>query len=239
MKEFLTLNLALLLLLTALVGSMVKSAEDETLTASKQMSDKEKGVALTFDDGPDSEKTEALLDMLKENQVPATFFLIGAQIEGNEKLVKRMNDEGHQIGIHTWRHVDLSCLSEQEQREEIEKSKDMLVSLIGEKDFVVRPPFGQMNEALEAWIEYPMILWSIDTEDWTGKRVIDMTIETAGKVRDGDIILMHDISENSIEGAKAIIDELKRMGYTFLTIEELFLSKEIILENGATYRYAR
>ena len=239
MKEFLALNFALILLLTALVGSMVKSVGDGTLTVSKQMNDKEKVVALTFDDGPDSEKTEALLDMLKENQVPATFFLIGAQVEENAELVKRMDAEGHQIGIHTWSHVDLSCLSEQEQRDEIEKSKDKLISLIGEKDFVVRPPFGQMNEVLEQWIEYPMILWSIDTEDWTGKRVIDMTVETAEQVRDGDIILMHDISENSIEGAKAIIDELKRMGYTFLTIEKLFLSKEIILENGGTYRYAR
>lgn len=235
MKGFHVLNLALGLLLLALIGSM----KGQTLSVSKLINDKEKVVALTFDDGPDEEKTEDLLDMLREKQVPATFFVIGAQVEENEELVKRMAEEGHQIGIHTWRHVDLSCLSEEEQREEIEKSRAVLVDLIGERDFAVRPPFGQMNAILEQCIEYPMILWSIDTEDWTGKSVLDMTIETAEQVRDGDIILMHDISENSIEGAKAIIDELERMGYTFLTIEELFFCKEITLENGRTYRYAR
>lgn len=235
MRGFPGLCLAMSLLLFALIGSMNR----QTITVSKQIDSKKKVVALTFDDGPDDEKTEALLDMLKEKHVLATFFLIGAQIDENAELVKRMDEEGHQIGIHTWHHVDLSCLSEEEQREEIEKSREILESLIGEKNFVVRPPFGQMNADLEQWMEYPMILWSVDTEDWTGKSVLDMTMETVEQIRDGDIILMHDISENSLEGAKAIIDELKRMGYTFLTIEELFFCKEITLENGRTYRYAR
>ena len=107
MKGFHVLNLALGLLLLALIGSM----KGQTLSVSKLINDKEKVVALTFDDGPDEEKTVDLLDMLREKQVPATFFVIGAQVEGNEELVKRMAEEGHQIGIHTWRHVDLSSLS--------------------------------------------------------------------------------------------------------------------------------
>nr|WP_291233913.1 polysaccharide deacetylase family protein [Frisingicoccus sp.] len=223
-----------------------------TVSAAKNVSDREERstydiyenserlVALTFDDGPKEGKTDVLLDMLKEKNVHATFFMIGAQVEDNSELVKRLYEEGHQIGIHTYHHVDLYCLSEEEQREEIKKTEEVIQAITGNtKPLTVRPPYGRMNAVFEEWIDRPLILWSVDTLDWTGKPASQMIQETGENVKDGDIILMHDISENGLEGAAGIIDELKRMGYTFLTIDQLFEAKNIELENGVSYRRAR
>ena len=223
-----------------------------TVSAAKNVSDREERstydiyenserlVALTFDDGPKEGKTDVLLDMLKEKNVHATFFMIGAQVEDNSELVKRLYEEGHQIGIHTYHHVDLYCLSEEEQREEIKKTEEVIQAITGNtKPLTVRPPYGRMNAVFEEWIDRPLILWSVDTLDWTGKPASQMIQETGENVKDGDIILMHDISENGLEGAAGIIDELKRMGYTFLTIDQLFRAKNIELENGVSYRRAR
>ena len=223
-----------------------------TVSAAKNVSDREERstydiyenserlVALTFDDGPKEGKTDVLLDMLKEKNVHATFFMIGAQVEDNSELVKRLYEEGHQIGLHTYHHVDLYCLSEEEQREEIKKTEEVIQAITGNtKPLTVRPPYGRMNAVFEEWIDRPLILWSVDTLDWTGKPASQMIQETGENVKDGDIILMHDISENGLEGAAGIIDELKRMGYTFLTIDQLFEAKNIELENGVSYRRAR
>ena len=170
--------------------------------------DSEKLVALTFDDGPKEGKTEPLLDMLNEKGVHATFFIIGAQVEENSEIVRRMYEEGHQIGMHTYSHVDLSCLSEARQKEEIEKSRKVIETVIGAERLLLRPPFGKLNQALENWLDCPMILWSVDTDD-------------------------------GLAGAAGIIDELRRMGYTFLTVDELFACRNIELEDGITYRRAR
>lgn len=240
MKGFYVMTAALVMILVSLLISTARNMSDAVATSSDGVSETgERLVALTFDDGPDREKTTALLDMLKEKGVSATFFMIGAYVEENAEIVKRMDAEGHQIGVHTYSHVDLGCLTEAEQREEIEKTRQAIWSVVGERELAVRPPFGRINKALEDWIDSPMILWDVDTLDWTGKAAEEIIMETVESVRDGDIILMHDISENGLEGAEGIIDELQRMGYTFLTIDQLFYCKGIELENGVTYRYAR
>lgn len=240
MKGFYVLVLALSMILTSLVvtADVSVSADSESSTYDIY-EESERAVALTFDDGPKAGKTDVLLDMLKEKNVPATFFVIGAQVEENADIVKRIASEGHQIGIHTYSHVDLGCMAAEEQREEIEKTEEVIGQIIGEKEFVVRPPFGKINQTLENWLDRPMILWSVDTLDWTGKTAEKMIAEVREEVRDGDIILMHDISENGLEGAAGIIDELRRMGYTFLTIDQLFAYKGIELEDGVSYRWAR
>lgn len=242
MREYRVFAAALCMMLVSLIISGVRnisvSAAPESATYDIY-EESERLVALTFDDGPKGEKTEALLDMLKEKGVHATFFMIGAQVEEQPELVRRIYEEGHQIGIHTYSHVDLSCLTEEKQREEIEKSRAAIEAVIGEGEFLLRPPFGKMNPALEDWLDCPIILWSVDTEDWTGKPAADIIRETAETVKDGDIILMHDISDYGLEGAAGIIDELRRMGYTFLTVDQLFACRDIELEDGVSYRRAR
>ena len=240
MKEFRVLVVALCMLLLSLTVSGVRnvSATPESSTYDIY-EESERLVALTFDDGPKEGKTDALLDMLKEKGVHATFFMIGAQVEENQEIVRRMYEEGHQIGIHTYSHVDLGCLSEAEQKKEIEKSETAIEAVTGQSGFMLRPPFGRINKNLEDWLDCPMILWSVDTTDWTGISAEKIIRETAESVKDGDIILMHDISEHGLAGAAGLIDELQRMGYTFLTVEQLFARRNIELENGVAYRRAR
>jgi peptidoglycan/xylan/chitin deacetylase (PgdA/CDA1 family) len=227
-----------------LLISLTVSAGKNTVAASDNdaydiYEESERLVALTFDDGPKAGKTEALLDMLKEKGVHATFFMIGAQVEENGDIVQRVYEEGHQIGIHTYSHVDLSTLSETQQREEIEKCREAIAAITGNGDCLVRPPYGRTNSVLENWLDTPMILWSIDTEDWTGKSAEQIIQETLRDVRDGDIILMHDISDNGLEAAAGIIDELQRLGYTFVTVDQLFAYRNVEPEDGEAYRYVR
>ena len=166
MKEFRVLAAALCMLLVSLTVSGVRSVSATPESSTYDIyEDSEKLVALTFDDGPKEGKTDALLDMLKEKGVHATFFMIGAQVEENQALVRRVYEEGHQIGIHTYSHVDLGCLSEEEQKEEIEKSEAAIEAVTGQGELMLRPPFGRINETLEEWLDCPMILWSVDTED--------------------------------------------------------------------------
>lgn len=240
MKEGYVLMGAMLLLLAALVVSGSRNAAAMTESSTFDIyEDSERLVALTFDDGPKAGKTDKMLDVLKEKGVKATSFLIGAQVEENEDLVRRMAEEGHQIGIHTYSHVDLACLTEEKQKKEIEKSAEAVEKIIGEGRLLLRPPFGSVNRALEKWVDEPMIFWSVDTLDWTGKAADEIIRETVIDVKDGDIILMHDISDHGAEGAAGIIDELQRMGYTFLTVDQLFAARGIELEAGESYRRAR
>lgn len=240
MKDNYILIGAMLCLLTALIVSASRNVAAMSESSTYDISEEsERLVALTFDDGPKKGKTDKMLDMLKEKGVKATFFLIGAQVEENAELVKRMAEEGHQIGIHTYTHVDLACLSEAKQKEEIKKSEEAIKAVIDSDEFLLRPPFGETNRTLEKWVDRPMIFWSMDTLDWTGKSAAKIIQETIEDIHDGDIILMHDISDHGVEGAAGIIDELQRMGYTFLTVDQLFAYRGIELEDGGSYRRAR
>ena len=126
----------------------------------------QKLIALTFDDGPRRSTTTRLLDGLSERGVKATFFLIGAQIENNGDVVRRMDEKGHQIGIHTFDHVKLTDLSRTDFDAQVETTRALLKSTLGHNDFLLRPPYGMLDESVKAWAGCPIILWSIDPEDW-------------------------------------------------------------------------
>ena len=205
----------------------------------------EKYVAITFDDGPKAGTTDVLLDGLKERGVKATFFLIGRQIEENRDIVARMAADGHQIGNHTFNHVNLAQMSDAQAREELTLCYEEIFSAVGEGEgsegetcFAIRPPFGEVGASVRENMESPVILWSVDTRDWTGKSagdIADYIVETAG---DGDIILLHDIFENSVAGALMAIDTMMKNGYTFVTVDEMFENNGISLEPGKVYRKA-
>lgn len=192
-------------------------------------------IALTFDDGPRRSTTTDLLDGLAERGVHATFFLIGAQVEDCRDVVRRMGREGHQIGIHTFDHVRLTDLNRADFDDQVEKTRAVLKRTLGHNDFLLRPPYGMLDESVKAWAGCPIILWSIDPEDWRdqdARRVADLVVAQA---RDGGIILMHDIFPESVEAALEIVDTLHAQGYYFCTIEELFAARQIPLEAGQSY----
>ncbi len=180
-------------------------------------------LALTFDDGPHSVHTEDLLNGLKERGVTATFFLLGCNIEGNEDIVKRMNEEGHLIGNHTYSHIQLTLISDEKASEEILKTNLKIFDITGNIPEYLRPPFGSFSEELARAIDMDAVLWDIDTLDWKckdSKHIVDYVCKNA---KDGDIILLHDIYKSSVEAALEIVDYFTAQGYEFLTVDELIL----------------
>lgn len=195
-------------------------------------------LALTFDDGPRRSTTSKLLDGLDQRGVQATFFLIGKQIEGNEDLIRRMADSGHQIGVHTFDHVELQNLSPAQIADQLRRSREALRSIVGDQEFLLRPPYGFVDDTLRSNANSPLILWSVDPEDWHNRNVQREVAHVVSHVQDGDIILMHDIFAESVDAALQLIDQLHQAGYSFVTVDDLFLSRGVTLENGKSYRHA-
>ena len=193
-------------------------------------------VALTFDDGPRSTTTGPLLDGLELREVPATFFLVGSRIHGNEELVRRMEAEGHQIGVHTYDHVVLKGLSRQEFDRQLSQTRGAVTALLGEGDYWLRPPYGLLDSHARAWCGSPLVLWSVDPEDWKDENVDRIVAAVVDQASDGDIILMHDLFPTSVEAALRVVDELLERGFCFVTVEQLMEERGVTPEAGAQYR---
>ena len=198
----------------------------------------EKLIALTFDDGPRRSTTTALLDGLAQRGVRATFFLIGAQLENNEDLIRRMDAEGHQIGIHTYDHVQLTGLSKADFDAQVARTRQALTDILGHDGFLLRPPYGLTDAAARQNAGCPIILWSIDPEDWGDQNAARETAHVTARAYDGAIILMHDIFPASVEAALQIVDQLHAQGYLFVTVSELFDARRVQLQPGQVYRDA-
>lgn len=184
-----------------------------------------KVVALTFDDGPDRKYTEKLLDGLKERDVKASFFLVGECIAGNEETLKRMEREGHLIGVHCMQHTELTKEPLNEALEQIEKTKEMIAEITGKTPEYIRPPYGswsaELDEQAAEKLSLTPVFWNVDSLDWKLKDTAKIVNKVLHDTEDGDIILMHDEFSSSVEAALRIIDNLLAKGYTFVTVDEL------------------
>ena len=178
-------------------------------------------IALTFDDGPHPIYTEELLDGLKKRKVMATFFLIGNNIEGNEEVVKRMAEEGHLIGSHTYNHVQLNKLSESKAKEEILKGCNKIYETTGVCPSFVRPPFGEWKKNLDFCVTMLPVFWNVDSLDWKLQNTEKIVKRVVKDVKEGDIILMHDIYDATADAAVVLIPELTARGYQLVTVSEL------------------
>lgn len=178
-------------------------------------------VALTFDDGPHKVYTPKLLDGLKERNIRATFFVLGESVEQNPEIIKRMSEEGHLIGSHTYSHVQLTKLPLAQAEEEIHKANDAIYEACNLYPKFVRPPYGSWNKKLEEKTDMSAVLWNVDPYDWKVQNKEVIVKSVLSDVKDGSIILLHDIYETSVDAALEIVDELKKQGYLFATIEEL------------------
>ena len=193
-------------------------------------------VALTFDDGPRSSTTGPLLDGLALREVPATFFLVGNRIPGNEDLVRRMAAEGHQIGIHTYDHVELKGLSRQDFDLQVGKTRALITRLAGDGSYWLRPPYGFLDRNAGSWCGGPVILWSVDPEDWKDDDIDRIVAAVVEHVSDGDIILLHDLFPSSAQAALRVVDTLLARGCCFVTVEQLMAERGVTPEVGARYR---
>lgn len=211
--------------LTALMSAPVaaRAAEDTKLAA------------ITFDDGP-GPYTDELLDGLRERGAHATFFVLGSRVGAYTEIVERITQEGHQLGNHSYSHADLNKLSVNAALREMTGTDGVLYDLTGGgSPFYYRVPYGNSTSALREKFSSPVVLWSVDTLDWKYKDAAQVARNIKEDIKDGSIILLHDIFSTSVEGALMAIDDLQREGYEFVTVNELYRRRGAQMEAGKVY----
>lgn len=220
-----------------LIAEGWRTSPVEISTSPNTTTNNNKAVALTFDDGP-SKHTSRILDCLSANGAKATFFVVGPNVQRFGDTLRRAHALGMEIGNHTVNHKNLRNLSQTEVYSEINTNADYIEAAIGVRPSLVRPPYGNYSDAILATANQPFILWSIDTLDWKTRNTQSTVDSVLSSVKDGDIVLMHDLYEPTAAAAEIIIPELIKRGFDLVTIPELAQRKGITLETKA-YRSLR
>ena len=184
-----------------------------------------KVVALTFDDGPNPATTNQALDTLSKYGIKATFFVLGKNVSGNEEILKRMKSDGHVIGNHSWSHPVLSKLSLDEAKKQITDTEDALTKVLGSSSKLMRPPYGAITDDIRNSLDLSFIMWDVDSLDWKSKNEASILTEIQRQVKNGSIILMHDIHVETVNALPKVIDYLKEQGYEFVTVPEMLHSR--------------
>lgn len=193
-------------------------------------------VALTFDDGP-GKYTDKLLDCLEENNAKATFFMLGQNVGYFPDTVKRMHESGMELGNHSYDHTILTSTTKDGVVQQMEKTNNAIREACGVPADVMRPPGGSYNETVASLVGLPIITWTIDTRDWATRNADNTYKVTLDNVKDGSIVLMHDIHESSVEACLRLIPDLIDRGFRLVTISQLAQEKGITLENGVNYNF--
>ena len=189
----------------------------------------QKRIALTFDDGPNGKVTQRILDLLKEQDVPATFFVCGEQAERYPELLQRMAQEGHEIGLHSYCHCYMDSMEEAEILDDFASCLCAVSEACGVRPKLFRPPGGRYSETLVKCAgqeKLSVVLWSIDTLDWNRRENGRSLSRILQQAADGQIILMHDLLRPSCEIAEKAVAQLKSDGYEFCTVSELLGAPE-------------
>jgi len=189
-------------------------------------SEEEKTLYLTFDEGYENGYTAKILDVLKENQVSAAFFVTGPYIKKEEELIKRMANEGHIVGNHTVNHPSIPDISEEELKIEIENLSENYFNLTGKKMNFFRPPMGEYSEKTLKIINdmgYRSVFWSFAYKDWEVKNQKGTGFaynQIMDGVHNGAILLLHAVSKDNAEVLDRVIKDLKNQGYTFKSLQD-------------------
>ncbi len=195
-------------------------------------------MALTFDDGPSGHFTADLLDGLQERKVQATFFLCGYRIDQFPTLTARIAAEGHEIGAHGDSHSYFSDLSPLELCRDLNTCVEKIQHITEQRPKLLRPPGGIFDlQRLEQTdcADLPVILWSVDPEDWCCSSSETIAERVISKAAPGDMILLHDMSDSSVQAAFKLIDRLQAQGFRFVTVSELARLSGTELNGGRSY----
>ena len=195
-----------------------------------------KYVALTFDDGPSGRFTRRLLEGLEERDVKATFFLCGYRLADYKSLAKRIYDQGHEIGLHGYSHDDLGKMTAAQIQKELNDTADLLPD--GCEATLLRPPGGSGSQNLQSVCRemgLSIINWSVDPRDWANHDAAVVEAAVIGQVQSGDIILLHDMCDCSVDAAFGIIDKLSADGFQFVTVSELARLQGQSMQPGKIY----
>lgn len=180
-------------------------------------------IAITFDDGPGI-YTDRLLGYLQNYNAKATFFMIGPNAQRYSGVARRVFENGHQIGNHTWSHPSLTSLSDAQVQNEISSTNNVLQSITGVRPQALRPPYGATNSRVQADVAalgMASVLWSVDTRDWADRNSAVVCNRAVSNARSGSIILLHDIHPTSVEAVPCILQNLTSRGFRFVTVSQL------------------
>ncbi len=208
---------------TSETGSRLWETDSEAVSDQIPVTTEKKQIALTFDDGPDEIYTPMLLDGLKERNIKATFFLLGKQVEKYPDIVKRISNEGHLIGCHSYEHVNFREIPEETACEQIQSACSLIYDLTGVFPSFIRPPYGAWPSCLDEDFCMIPVLWDIDPLDWSVSDADLIASRILRKAGDSDIILLHDASESSVQAAFQVIDTLEKENFEFVTVDELII----------------
>ena len=216
----------------------VKNTNEYDFYNDRYIDSNTKLIAFTFDDGPNY-NTSQVIDILNKYNVTATFFVMGRNIKGNEKIIKKMYNSNMEIGNHTYNHLLLTKYNSEKISEEINKTNEEVYSVIGRYPTLLRTSYGSVNKKIKENVDMPIIIWNIDTLDWKYKNSNKIAERILDKVSDGDIVLMHDIYKATLNSLDKVIPELLDRGFQIVSVSELFYYKEIKLKNGKVYGFAK
>ena len=198
-----------------------------------------KMVAFTFDDGP-SKLTLRILKAFEKVGGRATFFELGSMVDENPDITRQVYEAGHQIGTHTYDHYSLRKQTKAVMLDQVYRAAEAIERAAeGCKVDMLRPPYGNVNDLMRETIPMPFILWDVDSLDWKTRNTKKIVAEVNKGLKDGSIVLMHDLYETTAEAVEKLLPALKKKGYQFVTIDELFAARGIVPENGKSYFSAR
>ena len=190
-------------------------------------------VAITFDDGP-GKYTQEIVDILREHNSVATFFMLGERIDLVEpEVLDDLLTEGSTINSHSYSHSNFKKLSAEDIKADILDTKDKIYDITGGYEIrFFRPPYGSYNDTVKTNVPFPLVLWSIDTMDWNTDDPNVVYENAIGNIEDGDVILLHEVHESTIEALPMILEALKEKGYQTVTIEEMYDMQYSKLKRG-------
>lgn len=191
-------------------------------------------VALTFDDGPYDRVTNRIVKVLAKHDSRATFFVVGNRVERYADTMKNAYNKGNQIATHTFDHGDLSKMKKKQIRRELKRAFRVMKKINGENPTMLRPPYGNVNDKMRQTIRIPMIYWNVDTEDWASRNK-DKILSRCKSIKDGDIVLMHDLYPSTAAAVEKLVPKLRKKGFQLVTVEELFYYKGIDAKGGKVY----
>ncbi len=205
------------------------SSAGRTIDPSKPM------VALTFDDGPHPAVGNQIMDCFEQYGGRCTFFLVGDRVASRASEVQRMVAEGFEVGNHTMNHKYLDSLSASAIQQQVNQCNDAIQSVCGVRPTIMRLPGGNINSTVRANTGMPMIQWSVDTQDWKTRSTSSTVSAVLNNVKDGDIVLMHELYESTGNAVLQIVPELVNRGYQLVTVSEMAAARGYTLQAGQTY----
>ncbi|MBQ8504254.1 MAG: polysaccharide deacetylase family protein [Clostridia bacterium] len=206
-----------------------------TQVRSSRIDPNKKMIALTYDDGPSNSSTNRILDVLEKYDAKATFFVIGSRVDSYYTTLQRAHRMGCEIGNHTYTHINLPSYSNSTILSEVNKTNAVVKKYTGEEPTIIRAPGGAANQRVRDCVGMPFIYWSVDTRDWEHRNASKTVASIKNNVRDGSIILMHDIYPATASASESVIPWLIKQGYQLVTVSELMEYRSVKMKSGTTY----